>query len=327
MSPDAGSLFPSFDPFDTRVLAVDGTHVLYLEQFGNPSGIPAVFLHGGPGSGCQRDQARQFDPSVYRIVLFDQRGAGRSKPKRCLIDNTTAHLVADIETIRQSLDIERWLVVGGSWGSTLAVAYGEAHPDRLLGMVLRAVFLGTTSEAQWAFVKAAETFRPELWWAFVGLLPEAERATPLAAYGARLMDPDPRIHVPAARVWSEYERALSVLRPANVKLPDSLYDESATDDTNTPNTPFVEWHYISNDCFLEEGQLLRDADRLVGIPGIIVQGRYDLLCPPETAARLASRWTDADLRLVPDAGHSAMEPGIREGMVAAIREFASRLAS
>ncbi len=325
MSPDAGSLFPDLGPFDSREIAVDETHVLYLEQFGNPDGVPAEFLHGGPGSGCQRDQARQFDPNRFRVVLFDQRGAGRSKPKRCLSDNTTGHLVADIETIRETLGIERWLVVGGSWGSTLAVAYGEAHPDQVTGMVLRAVFLGTPAEARWAFASAAQTFYPEIWESFVALLPEDERGDPLASYGARLMHPDPRINVPAARVWSDYERALSVLRPGKLTLPDKLYDDKATADTEAPNTPYVEWHYLSHDCFLEGGQLLRDAARLDGIPGIIVQGRYDLLCPPEAASNLAARWGSADLRIVADAGHSALEPGIRAGMVAAVRDLADRV--
>ena len=188
--------YPAAEPFDRRRLRVDSRHVLYLEQFGRRDGVPAVFLHGGPGSGCQRAHARQFDPAVFRAVLFDQRGAGLSEPARSLVDNTTQHLVEDIERIRRALEIERWMVVGGSWGSTLALAYAQRYPRRVNGLVLRAVFLGTPEEVRWAFRDAARTFRPELWRRFVDLLPEAERADPVAAYGRRLESPDAAVHVP-----------------------------------------------------------------------------------------------------------------------------------
>jgi len=317
-------LYRLVEPFDTRTIAVGGRHNLYVEQVGSPEGVPAVFLHGGPGSGCRPDQRRLFDPQRFRAVLFDQRGAGRSTPKRCLEDNTTDALVGDIETIRAELGIERWMLVGGSWGSTLAVAYAEAYPERVTGMVLRAVFLGSREEVEWAFVKAAPTFFPELWRAFLAPLPPEERDDPLAAYGRRLTDPDPRVHIPAARIWHDYEQALSVLKPSRLALPETLVDESINAETPMPNTPYVEWHYFSNDCFLAPGRLLRDTPVLETIPGIIVQGRYDMLCPPVSAAALAARWPAAELRLIADAGHAISEAGILAGVVRAIGELGKR---
>lgn len=325
MSPDAGSLFAGAEPFDSRRVAVDATHTLYLEQHGRADGVPALFLHGGPGSGCQRQHARQFDPKRFRAVLFDQRGAGLSTPRLSLQDNTTWHLVADIEHLREVLGIERWMVVGGSWGSTLALAYAETHPERVSGLVLRAVFLGTAEEVRWAFAGAAPTFRPELWRAFVALLPEDERDDPVAAYGRRLEDPDPCIHMPAARAWAAYEQALSEMAPPPPNLPTSLRDERPAKPDSGPRTPYVEWHYVSHDCFLEPDQLVRDAHRLANIPGIIVQGRYDLLCPPQAAARLAAAWPGAELRLIEDAAHSATAPSLRQALVAAISEMGERV--
>ena len=320
-------LHPAVEPFDRRKIAVDSHHTLYLEQFGRADGVAALFLHGGPGSGCQRAHARLFDPTRFRAVLFDQRGAGLSTPKLSLTDNTTWHLVDDIERIRNELEIDAWMVVGGSWGSTLALAYAERYPERVLGMVMRAVFLGTKQEVEWAFTGAAQTFRPELWEKFLSLLPEDERAQPVAAYGARLTDPDARIHVPAARVWGAYEQALSELRSPDPTFPDSLFDEEAGSANRVPNTPYVEWHYVSQDCFLEPDQLVRDGGRLKDIPGIITQGRYDLLCPPANAARLVRAWGNCDLRIVADAGHAASEPGMRTALVAAIDEMGKQIAA
>ena len=321
MAQDLSQLFPATAPFDSRQLSVGDGHVLYLEQFGNKSGIPAVFLHGGPGSGCQSDHARLFDPDQHRIVLFDQRGAGRSRPKRGLESNTTAHLVGDMELIRQSLGFDKWLLIGGSWGSTLALAYAETHPDRVLGMVLRAVFLGSPEEVHWAFQRAAQIFYPDLWESFISLLPKTERDDAITAYGARLSNQDPRVHLPAAEAWNKYESTLSVLDPGIFTFPQTLFDDSATEQFTGPNTPYIEWHYIKNGCFLRPGQLLDGAHNLAGIPGIIVQGRYDLLCPPLSASRLAASWPDAELRLIPASGHSAAEPRIREALVVAIRDI------
>ncbi len=308
----------------TSPLDVGNGHTLYIEEFGNPDGIPAVFLHGGPGSGCQPDQATLFDAQRFRTILFDQRGAGRSTPKRSLIDNTTQHLVADLEAIRKSRSIERWLIVGGSWGSTLALAYAEAHPKRVTAMVLRGVFLGTKDEGRWAFDGAARKFRPELWWQFVDLLPKRERDNPLESYCTRLLDPDPKVHVPAAWAFNIFERTLSVLTPSGLTIPRSL-DPADTPSGTVPNSPFVEAHYLRHEFFLEPNQLVANARRLRGIPGIIVQGRYDLICPPEAAQAVASAWPEAQLRFIEGAGHSGNEPGIRAALIEAIKELGEKL--
>ncbi len=308
-------------------LSVGEGHTLHVRTYGNPQGVPAVYLHGGPGSGCQAAHAQLFDADRFRIVLFDQRGAGRSRPKRGLSANTTPHLVADLEHIRARLDINRWLVVGGSWGSTLALAYAQAFPERVLGIVLRAVFLGTRGESQWAFRGAAETFWPELWAMFRDLLPPSEREDPIRAYGRRLENPDSRIHRPAAEAWAAYEGTLSTLAPPTPTLPARLDDGPWRDDGTGPNTPYMEWHYMKHDFFLEPDQLVRDAARIRGIPGRIVQGRYDLLCPPAGAAALARAWPKAELTIVPGTGHAGTEPAIRNALAAAIREIETEAAT
>lgn len=320
--PDAP--FAAIEPFATRTLEVGAGHRLYLEEVGTPAGTPAVFLHGGPGGGLQTGQRRLFDPERFRVVLFDQRGAGRSTPKRGLEANTTQELVADMERIREALGIERWLVVGGSFGALLAVAYAEAHPDRVTGLVLRAVFLGGADEIDWAFRRGPETFYPDLWRRFVELLPEAERADPLAAYGARILDGDAKRQAAAAWAWHGFERTLSVLKPGSLALPDSLDPKSFRRKT-PPASPILTWHYMRHDFFLAHGALLDGAGRLAGIPGIIVQGRYDLLCPPRTAEALARRWPAGELRLIEAAGHAAAEPGIQRGLLAAIDEIGRKV--
>ncbi len=317
--------YPAIEPFDKRTLAVGGPHELYVEQNGTQDGLPAVYLHGGPGGGCQPSHRQLFDPKRFRAVLFDQRGAGLSKPKRCLERNTTRDLVADLERIRGELEIERWLVVGGSWGATLALAYAEAHPERVTGLVLRAVFLAGREDVDWALRRAPRIFHPDLWRRFTGLLPPAERGDPTAAYGARLEHPDPAVHGPAALVWHDFERALSVLKPGAVALPDSL-DQLAGSSRALPDSPFIEWHYIKHDCFMARGSLLNGAERLAGIPGVIVQGRYDLLCPPAASHALAERWPEAELRLIEAAGHALSEPEVAKAVLAAIEEFKTRLA-
>lgn len=319
------ALYPPIEPYDRREIDVGDGHVLYVEQCGRPGGVPVVFLHGGPGSGCNPGQRRLFDPARFRVVLFDQRGAGRSTPRRSLRANTTDHLVADIERIRTALGVDRWMVVGGSWGAALAVAYAEAFPERVTAIVLRAVFLGSAGEVDWAFTGAAPTFRPELWRAFVELLPAAERGDPIKSYGARLEHPDPAVHRPAAQAWYGYERALAELQPKESGLPASLDGTVGGNDTG-PNSPYFEWHYVKHRFFLPPGQLLDNAGSLADIPGIIVQGRYDLLCPPVTACRLAARWPAARLRLVPAAGHDAAEPDIQSALLAAIRDAAAEMA-
>lgn len=307
--------FPEIKPFDSRDLPVGDGHTLYVEQVGNPGGIPAVVLHGGPGSGCNPGHRRLFDPQRFRAVLFDQRGVGKSTPKRSLVANTTQHLIADLERIREELGIERWMLVGGSWGALLAVAYAEAYPDRVSAMALRALFLGSAAEIDWAFIRGPKIFRPDLWRSFLTHLPEAERGDPLAGYGRRLEDPDPTVHGPAAHLWHDYERALSVLTPGQATLSETAQNNGKG---WLPSTPFFEWHYIKHGFFLTPEQLLRDADRLAGIPGVVVQGRFDLLCPPRCAHALAARWPGCSLRIVEGAGHDAGEPGVGPALMAAI---------
>jgi proline iminopeptidase len=290
-----------------------------VEEVGRKDGIPALFLHGGPGSGAQHAHRSLFDPERFHALLFDQRGAGRSHPYLSLKANTTDHLVADMERIRAHFAIEQWLIVGGSWGSTLALAYAEAFPRRVKGLVLRAVFLGTPEETRWAFVDGPRLFRPDLFADFVGYLPEAERSDPLGAYLARLADPDPVVKGSAARIWHAYERALSKLAPAATRLEGAPPEEGPL-----PPTPIMEAHYIRHDFFLEPGQLLRDAGRLAGIPGVIVQGRYDLLCPPRSAFALSEAWPDCRLQILEGVGHCMSEPGVAQAMAEGLLALAAR---
>lgn len=306
---------PILRPFDARMLSVGDGHWLYVEQVGRAGGIPAIFLHGGPGSGSQHAHRELFDPERHHAILFDQRGAGRSHPYLSRQANTTAHQIADIEAIRAHLGIDRWIVVGGSWGSTLGLAYAQAHPERVAGIVLRAIFLGTASEVAWAFVDGPRRFRPELYDAFVGQLPESERADPIQAYVARLTDPDPVIHRPAAHVWHAYERTLSELTAATPDLA-----RAAAADDRLPPTALIEAHYIANQFFLTPDQLVNNAWRLRGIPGVLVQGRYDLLCPPAAAAAVAQAWGTCRLQMVEQAGHAMTEPGVMDAMRTGIAE-------
>lgn len=303
-------LYPPIDPYESGRLALDGGHVMYWEQSGNPDGIPVVFLHGGPGAGATPVHRRFFDPAAYRTVIYDQRGAGRSQPQGLLEDNTTPHLVSDIETLRVHLGVERWLVFGGSWGSTLAIAYGEAYPDCCLGFVLRGIFLGRQSELDW-FLYGMRTVFPEFWDRFVELLDPDEHDDILNGYHRRLMNPDKGIHLPAARAWSAYEGACSTLLPS----PETVAAFSG--DALAYALSRIETHYFVNDLFMAEGALLNDIDRIRHLPGIIVQGRYDMVCPIGTANALHQAWPEADYVVIPDAGHSAMEPGIRAALVRA----------
>ena len=308
-------LYPDIEPNDHGMLDVGHGHCLYWEECGNPAGIPVVFLHGGPGAGSAPLHRRFFDPAAYRIVLFDQRGAGRSTPSAEIAANSTLHLVDDIERIRHRLKIEAWLVFGGSWGATLAVAYGIAHPDRCLGFVLRGVFLGRRHEVDWFLEGMARVF-PEANRAFREFLPAPERGDLLAAYHARLTDPDPAVHLPAANSWFAYEMGCSTLRhEANAPHRFSGAGRTALAMAR------ISAHYFVNDMFLADRPLLEGAARIAEKPGYIVQGRYDMICPPVTAVELARRWPRAELVIVPDAGHSIMEPGIRAALVAATDRF------
>ncbi len=307
-------LYPRIEPYAHGRLAVDPPHRLYWEECGAASGVPVVFLHGGPGAGATPANRRFFDPAHYRIVIFDQRGAGRSTPLGDLTCNTTQHLVADIEALRKDRGIDKWLVFGGSWGAALALAYAQAHPRSCLGLVVRGVFLGAKSEIAW-FMNGMRRFFPEPWRSFAGHLPKGERGELLAAYHRRLIDPDPGVHMPAARAWSRYEAACSALVPRDETV--HAFD--------APNTALglarIEAHYFMADCFLRDGALLSGARRIADIPGAIVQGRYDMVCPPEAADALAAAWPKARYEIIADAGHSALEPGISAALVAAMERF------
>ena len=301
-------------PFDAIMLAVGDGHWLYVEEFGIQGGIPALFLHGGPGSGAQRSHRALFDPDIFHAILFDQRGAGRSHPYLETRANTTDHLIEDIERIRTHFGFEKMLIVGGSWGSTLALAYAEAYPERVSGLVLRAVFLGTDDEVDWAFRRCPSEIRPDLFEGFLAPLSEAERADPVAAYVRKILDPDAAVRDPAAYRWAQFERVLSEFAPSETVLPAEVPNGA-----RLPPTAIMEAHYIANRFFLKPNQLLDGAARLEAIPGVIVQGRYDLLCPPRSAYALAKRWGGAvRLEIVPTAGHIMTEPGVFEAMKRAV---------
>jgi proline iminopeptidase len=327
MAPDAdagkasGNRSDPFAPLTSELLPVSDGHEIYVESVGRAGGIPAVYLHGGPGSGCQPDHRRLFDPERFHAVLFDQRGAGRSRPKGGRDDNTLPHLIADLEATREKFGFERWMVVGGSWGATLALAYAEVHPARVTGIVLRATFLGTRAELENAFTDVLPRFYPGLHDDFLSVLPEQERAQPLDAYFRRILDSDFAVHGPATRAWGETERILSEHTPNRVRLDLASLNSSRA----LPTTPFMEAHYFANDCFMQPNQLMNEAGRLAEIPGIIVQGRYDLLCPPATSHALGAVWPRAEIRFVEGAGHTLYDPGVRDAVMKAIADMASRI--
>ena len=310
-------LWPDIAPYDSGYLPVDSVHAIYYEQVGNPRGRPVLFLHGGPGAGAGAVHRRFFDPIAFRVVLFDQRGAGRSRPLGQTAGNTTPDLVADIEQLRAHLGIGSWLLFGGSWGSTLAIAYAQAHPARVAGAVLRGIFLGSPREVDW-FLYGLARFFPDAWAAFAGHVAPEERGDLLAAYHARLSSPDPAVHMPAARAWSLYEGSCSTLLPS----PEAVV--SFAEDRTALGLARIEAHYFRNGSFLPDGGLVAGMGRIAHIPAEIVQGRYDMICPPETASALAMRWPAARLSIVPDAGHSAIEPGIRAALLRALDQFRRR---
>jgi proline iminopeptidase len=314
------ALYPEIEPYHQGMLPLDARHTLYWEQSGNAEGIPVLFLHGGPGAGSAPGHRRFFDPAHYRIIIYDQRGAGRSTPLGETHDNTTPHLIEDIETLRQYLGIEKWLVFGGSWGSTLALAYGEAHPARCLGFILRGIFLCRKSEIDW-FLYGLRHFFPEAWQDFVAPLSPLERNDILAAYYRHLMDPDPAIHMPAARAWGRYEGRCSTLLPS----PETVNYFSS--DTVALGLARMEAHYFSHDIFLPQNALLDNVTKLHPLPAIIVQGRYDAVCPIVSANDLHQAWPQAEYMIIEDAGHSAWEPGIRSALVQAADKFKAMLSN
>lgn len=318
------TLYPPIEPHAFGRLPVGDDHQVFWETSGNPQGKPVVFLHGGPGGGCSPDHRRYFDPERYRIVLFDQRGCGRSTPHASAPDadlsaNTTWHLVADIERLREHLGIDRWQVFGGSWGSTLALAYAQTHTERVTELVLRGIFTLRRSEIHWFYQEGASQLFPDVWEEYLSAIPEAERGDLVAAYHRRLFDADPAVHVPAGVAWTVWENSTIKLIPDEAGIAEARADTAAA-------VAFarIENHYFSNGGWMEDGQLIRDAaEKLAGVPGVIVQGRYDTCTPPRTAWDLHRAWPEAEFEMIPDAGHAASEPGIVDALVRATDRFAS----
>ena len=301
-------LYPPIDPFDQRMMEVGDAHRVYVEQCGRPDGIPVVVLHGGPGGGCSPTMRRYFDPDVYRIILFDQRGCGRSRPHASVADNTTWHLVRDIELIRLTLGIDRWIVFGGSWGATLSLIYGQEHPEHTAALILRGVFLMTQPELDWFYGGGAGQFWPDLWERFVSLVPEDERGNLISAYHKRLFSGDPAQEIRFARAWATWENALASVSS------DGLTGDSPAEYARA--FARLENHYFQNAGFLsEDQQIMARLDRIKGIPGVIVQGRYDMICPPHSAYELAKQWPKARLELIGQAGHALSEPGITAELI------------
>jgi proline iminopeptidase len=312
-------LYRPVEPFATHRLDVDHDHRLYVEECGRPDGIPAIFLHGGPGAGCEPAHRAFFDPRRYRAVLFDQRGCGRSTPHASLTANTTRDLIADIERIRERLGIERWLVFGGSWGSTLALAYAETHPERVAALVVRGIFLCRDEEIRWFYQEGASWLYPDYWEQFLAPIPVEERGDLLSAYHKRLTGEDEATRLVAAQAWSVWEGRTATLR-ANPDIEAHFAHPHVA-----LSLARIECHYFMNRSFFRPNQLLEDAHRLQDIPGIIIQGRYDTICPMHSAWDLHQAWPSAELQVIADAGHSAFEPGIRMALVAATDRFADAL--
>jgi proline iminopeptidase len=317
-TPARRTLYPPIEPYRTGRLDVGDGHELYWEQCGNPDGKPVIFLHGGPGAGCSPDHRRQFDPALYCITLFDQRGCGRSTPYASLEANTTWHLVADMEALRSMLGIERWMVYGGSWGSTLALAYAQTHPARATELVLRGIFTFRQTELDWLYVYGASEIFPDKWEEFLGLIPQGERSDMVGAYHRRLTGDDPAAQLEAAKAWSKWEAETVTL------LPDPHVIEEFTDDAFAVAIARIENHYMLNRGWLDEGQLIAGAAGLAGIPGVIVQGRYDCCTPPSTAWDLKRAWPEVELNIVPDGGHLFTEPGITDGLIRATDRLAGK---
>ena len=306
-------LFPAIEPFARFYLPVSGGHEIYVEQCGRPDGKPVVVLHGGPGAGCSPYMRRFFDPSVYRIVLFDQRGAGRSRPHGSLEQNTTWDLVTDIETIRRRLGIERWVVFGGSWGSTLALLYAQMHPERAIALLLRGIFTMTDAELAWFYGGGAARFYPDAWSDFVSPIPQSEQDDLISAYHRRLTSDDQAEQTRFARPWVRWESATASLRPTRSGLLDGLQARAFAR---------IECHYFRHRGWLErDDEIQSRLGALSDVPGVIVQGRYDVICPPITAMRLAEGWRRADLRMIDDAGHALSEPGITAALLRATEAF------
>ncbi|MBB4007419.1 prolyl aminopeptidase [Allorhizobium taibaishanense] len=315
---DLRSFYPEVEPFETGFLDVGDGHVIYWERVGTKGAKPAVFLHGGPGGGINANQRRIFDPALYDVILFDQRGCGRSTPHAHLEANTTWHLVADIERLRQMISVEQWLVLGGSWGSTLALAYGQTHPERVSELVLRGIYTVTKAEMDWYYQFGVSEMYPDRWEKFVAPIPLTERQDMVSAYHRRLTGDDKAEQLACARAWSQWEGATISL------IPDLTQIDTFGDDHFAIAFARLENHFFMNHCWLDEGQLLRDAHKLTGIPGVIVHGRYDMPCPLRYAWELAKAWPDASLHIIEAAGHAMSEPGILDQIIRATDRFAGK---
>jgi proline iminopeptidase len=311
-------LFPEIDPHESGFLDLDGHHKMYWEISGNPKGVPVVFLHGGPGAGSSPAHRRFFDPEYYRIIIFDQRGSGRSIPFAEIENNTTQHLVADMEKLRKHLKINKWLMLGGSWGSALALAYGIEYPLRISGFILRGVFLCRDRELDW-FLKGIATIFPEAWRQFTHFLPFDERQDVLSSFHKRLTNKDSSIHSPAARAWASYEGACSTL------LPNSRITAGSVSGRTALALARIEAHYFVNRMFLPDNYFFDHLEKIRNIPAIIIQGRYDMVCPITTADALHRSWPECKYHVISDAGHSAMEPSIRSALVASTEKFKTEL--
>jgi len=316
MSAKPSQLYPPIEPYASGMLDVGDGHSIYYERVGTPGAKPAVFLHGGPGGGCSPDHRRLFDPARYDVLLFDQRGCGRSLPHAALNANTTWHLVADIERLRAMAGVDEWLVFGGSWGSTLALAYAETHPERVSELILRGVYTATREEIRWYYQWGVSQMFPDKWERFLAPIPEVERDDLVAAYNRRLTGDDSAAQLEAAKAWSLWEGETITL------LPSPALTDQHDDDHFAIAFARIENHYFFHDCWLEPGQLLRDAGRLKGIPGLIVHGRYDMPCPAHYAWALHKAWPDADFHLIEGAGHAYSEPGILDQLIRATDRFA-----
>lgn len=320
MQSSAYNLYPELDIIERKLLKVDNFHEIYYEICGNPSGEPIVFLHGGPGSGCNPAQRRFFDPAHYRIILIDQRGCGRSLPLGTVTQNTTADLVSDINLIREALNIKQWHVFGGSWGSTLALVYAITFPQHITSLVLRGIFLSRPTEIGW-FLGDVAHFYPEVWQALTAYLPADERDDVLSAYSRRIFNEDSAINIPAAQQWNAFENAIMRLVP-KVEEPIQISNhERATQAAIEVARARVQIHYIQHGCFVDGAAILNDCTKLAHIPTIIVQGRYDMVCPPKSAWELSQAMPHAEFHIIQDAGHSAMEIGITSALIAATEKF------
>jgi proline iminopeptidase len=315
-APALRTLYPAIEPYRTGYLDTGDGHQIYWEYCGNPAGKPVVFLHGGPGAGCAPEHRRLFDPERYNILLFDQRGCGRSKPHASLENNTTWHLVADIERLREMIGAERWQVFGGSWGSTLALAYAEKHPERVSELILRGIFTLRREELHWFYQEGASWLFPDKWEEFLAPIPPEERGDLMAAYRRRLTGDDRAAQLEAAKAWSKWEGGTITL------LPTSDFTKLYTTDEFALAMGRIENHYFVNSGWVDEGQLIRDAGKLRGIPGVIVQGRYDVCTPPKSAWDLHRAWPEAEFHIIPDAGHAFNEPGILDRLIRSTDQFA-----